>query len=113
MPSEIFVVGVSYRTAPIAIREKLAFPDGELDAVLRELNGLPYVGEAVLLSTCNRTDIYAATSADSATLAVDAAIGEVRRFLARKRGFTDEKLAGHIYERKGHHAVEHVFRVAS
>jgi glutamyl-tRNA reductase len=111
--SDLVVVGLSYKTAPLDVREKLAFPDGELEPALKELNALPSVGEAIVLSTCNRVEIYAATRAALSATALPAAAGEMRRFLATSRGVDSEKLAGHLYERTGPEAVQHIFRVAS
>lgn len=113
MPSELVVVGLSYRTAPLVVREKLAFSDDQLPAALRALNSLPSVGEAVLVSTCNRVEIYAATRADASRAAQPAAVGEVVHFLALSRAMSAEALASHVYEFTGQKAVQHVFRVAS
>lgn len=112
MAGDLLVVGISYRTAPLEMREKLAFPDEAIDPALRELNALPLVGEALVISTCNRVEIYAATPAAAAG-AVEAAAAEVRRFLAASRGVALDRLAPHLYERTGAAAVKHIFRVAS
>lgn len=103
---ELIVVGLSYRTAPLDIREKLAFAEAELEAALKDVTALPSVGEAVILSTCNRVEVYAAASAPGAS-------GDVKRFLASSRGVSEAVLTPHVYERAGTAAVQHVFRVAS
>ena len=57
--SEVFVVGISWRTAPVAVREKLAFRDDELEPALRAMTtDLPGNAEALLVSTCNRVEVY-------------------------------------------------------
>ena len=61
-PRTVFVViGISHRTPPLEVREKLAFTDDAVGPAVRELGALPSIAEAVLLSTCNRVEIYAAT----------------------------------------------------
>ena len=56
--SEVFVVGISWRTAPVAVREKLAFREDEVGRVLQALKAHAPVTEALLVSTCNRVEIY-------------------------------------------------------
>ena len=56
--SALFVVGISWRTAPVAVREKLAFREEELTAALTAITKDLPVGEALLISTCNRVEIY-------------------------------------------------------
>ncbi len=105
--SELFVVGISWRTAPVAVREKLAFRDEELAGALRAMAaGLP-VAEALLISTCNRVEVYgvAKTGQD--------ATGPVRKFLAERRGLLPADVSDVLYDHRGSEAVRHVFRVAS
>jgi glutamyl-tRNA reductase len=73
--SELFVVGISWRTAPVAVREQLAFREEEVPGVLRGLTGALPVAEALLISTCNRVEIYGVSRAGQD------ATGAVRRFL--------------------------------
>lgn len=105
--SELFVVGISWRTAPVAVREKLAFRDDELSPTLRTLVASQPVAEALLVSTCNRVEVYgvAKPGAD--------ATGPVRRYLAEQRGLDARDIADVIYDHRGGAAVRHVFRVAS
>ncbi|HTM22600.1 MAG TPA: glutamyl-tRNA reductase [Kofleriaceae bacterium] len=112
MSSELLVVGLSWRTAPVAVREKLAFREEELPAALAGLLQVPGIGEALILSTCNRVDIYAATAGAGPSISAGAAAG-ARRFLADSRGVPFDSLAGVIYEHEGEAAVQHAFRVAS
>ncbi|WP_428268513.1 glutamyl-tRNA reductase [Haliangium sp.] len=113
MGSNLFVIGLSWRTAPVAVREKLAFGDDELPAVLSELTALPYVGEAMLISTCNRVEIYAATDRSAPASALDVAAAEVRSYLSRARRVSAEELAENLYEHADTGAVRHAFSVAS
>jgi glutamyl-tRNA reductase len=104
---ELIVVGLSHHTAPLAVRERLAFPNDEYERALAQLCELPHVGEAVLISTCNRVEVYALARASESGLA------EVRSFLGTARNMDAETLARHLYEHAGEAAVKHVFRVAS
>lgn len=105
--SELFVVGISWRTAPVAVREKLAFRDEEIAGTLRALVGSQPVAEALLVSTCNRVEVYGV-----AKPGVDAT-GGVRRFLAEQRGLKPAEVADVIYDHRGSAAVRHIFTVAS
>jgi glutamyl-tRNA reductase len=103
----LLALGVSHKTAPLAVRERLALPEGRAAGVLRELVGHADVYEAVAISTCNRTEVYLVVSdpveAESATLAV----------LARQAGIRLTELFGAIYALRDADAVRHLFQVAS
>jgi glutamyl-tRNA reductase len=58
--AELFVVGLSWRTAPVAVREHLAFAEDELAPVLADVRAAAGVAEAMLVSTCNRVEVYGA-----------------------------------------------------
>jgi glutamyl-tRNA reductase len=105
--SELFVVGISWRTAPVAVREKLAFRDEELVPTLRGMTAELPVAEALLVSTCNRVEVYGVAKAGHD------ATGHVRRFLAEVRGLAPSAVADVLYDHRGSSAVRHVFRVAS
>jgi glutamyl-tRNA reductase len=115
--AEILVVGISYRTASLDVREKLAFPEDELEPTVTRLTGLPELGEAMLVSTCNRVEVYAATRADAPAAAKAAgaagAAELVRRTLAEARHVPLEQVGPHLYQHLGAGAVKHLFRVAS
>ncbi|HSR96809.1 MAG TPA: glutamyl-tRNA reductase [Kofleriaceae bacterium] len=105
--SELFVVGISWRTAPVAVREKLAFREEELGGALQAMTADLPVAEALLVSTCNRVEVYgvAKQGAD--------ATGPVRTFLAEQRGLVPSDVADVLYDHRGSAAVRHVFSVAS
>lgn len=105
--SELFVVGISWRTAPVAVREKLAFREDELATTLAALTRSLPVAEALLISTCNRVEVYGVTKPGAD------ATGAVRAFLAEQRGLKPADVADVIYDHRGPAAVRHVFRVAS
>jgi glutamyl-tRNA reductase len=99
----LIVAGVNHRTAPIEIREKLAFSSTEHALVLGEIRSWPSVGEAALLSTCNRTEAYLIDSDDSS-------IGGVRDLFSRRLG---EDAAPYLYIRHDREAASHLFKVTS
>jgi glutamyl-tRNA reductase len=105
--SELFVVGISWRTAPVAVREKLAFREEEVVSVLRALTAELPVAEALLISTCNRVEVYGVAKAGHE------ATPQVRAFLAGQRGVTVADVSSGLYEHRGPGAIRHVFSVAS
>jgi len=113
MAGELFVVGLSWRTAPVAVREKLAFRDEELPNALDELLSCPDISEAVVVSTCNRVEIFGAIPATAPTSALAAATAEARGFLSRSRHVSAESLSNCLYEHSENEATGHIFRVAS
>src|SRR5450432_2460366 len=91
---DVLVIGVSHRTAPVAMRERLAIVPEAMDTTLAELAALPSVREVALISTCNRVEIYAAVEdADRAAQG----LGEA---LALRAGVTSLELGAHLYERR-------------
>ena len=109
MTAELFAVGISWRTAPVAVREKLAVPEEEHGTLLAALVRAPGVREAMLISTCNRVEIFGATPAGE----VERAVAEVRRLLPESRGVAPATVAPVLFEHTRTEAVRHVFRVAS
>jgi glutamyl-tRNA reductase len=105
VPPHLFVVGLSHHTAPLEVREKLAVPSGEVPELLRALCQDGGLSEAMMVSTCNRVEVYA--SAEDAA----AAVQEVRRRLEQIVPGTD--LTSHLYEHNGAEVARHAFRVAA
>ncbi len=105
---DLLVLGVSHRTAPVAVRERLAVVPEAMESVLAALTALPSIREAALLSTCNRVEIYAAVDRDG-----DRAAQSLGDALARHAGVTLLELGAHLYERRDADAVLHLFRVAA
>jgi len=103
--SEILALGVSHKTAPVEVRERLALPDARAQEFLKELLGGSEVREAVSISTCNRTELYlvAGDPVDAET----AALG----MLARQAGIRPTELATSIYALRNCDAARHLFRV--
>ena len=103
----IIVVGLSYRTASVEIREKVAFAPTQMEKPLRTLTDLDDITEAIIVSTCNRVEIYATTHDIAGGMA------RIKRFLADYHSFPLETLEQHLYSYHGEEAIRHVFRVAS
>ncbi len=103
----LLCVGASYRTADVATLEQLAITPGGLPDVLRRLLAQPYVGEAVVLSTCNRVEVYAAVTG------FHGGLGDVCTVLAEHSGIGAGDLAGHLYVHYDEAAVRHAFRVSA
>jgi glutamyl-tRNA reductase len=101
----IVVVGLNHETAPVAVREALAFPKEGLAEALSRVREEAGLGEAVILSTCNRVEVYGRSPSAS----VDA----VAAFLASYHQRRLEDVAPHLYRLEGEAAVRHAFRVAA
>ncbi|WP_070120841.1 glutamyl-tRNA reductase [Bacillus marinisedimentorum] len=103
----ILVVGLNYKTAPVEIREKLTFNETDLHEAVKKLRRQKSVLEDVILSTCNRTEIFAVVD--------QLHVGRyyIKAFLAEWFGLDKEEFSPYltIYEDEG--AVEHLFRVTS
>ena len=99
---EYCLVGLSHKTAPVEVREKLAFGAAEMPDVLGQLKGLPGVEELLLVSTCNRVEAY--------LFGAPQAAAEVKRWLVARAGEGVEKV---LYQKPGAQAVEHLFRVSA
>ena len=100
-------IGASYRTAGVDILERLTIAGADIPAVLQRLLAQPYVGEAVIVSTCNRVEVYAAVSA------FHGGLGDVCNVLAEHSGIGANDLAAHLYVNYDEAAVRHLFRVSA
>ena len=101
----IVVIGLSHRSSPVAVRERFAFVEADIPAVLGKLREQRIVEEAVILSTCNRVEIYAAAAQKPA-----AALAELRQFLVAHHQHPEPPEG--IYGLAEPQSVEHLFRVA-
>jgi glutamyl-tRNA reductase len=101
----IVVVGLNHETAPVAVREALAFPKDALPGALARVREEAGLGEAVILSTCNRVEVYGRSDEES----TDALAAFLARYHAREPG----EIAPHLYRLEGEAAVRHAFRVAA
>jgi glutamyl-tRNA reductase len=100
-------VGVSHRAAPAGVLEKLAVPSADLGGLLVRLHAVPSIDEVVLLSTCNRIEVYAAASGP-----VEPVTGAVADVFAARGGIPVGEVLRMARVRVGGAAVEHVFSVA-
>jgi len=104
---DILIVGLNHDTAKDEVREKLAFNGPKLEEGLLRLHGLPGVGEAVVLSTCNRVEMYAVVRD------VEPGSRAIKDFISEFHGIEGGLLDGALYFHTGSTAVKHAFRVAS
>ena len=104
---KLWVTGLNHRTAPVEVRERLAFAEGELPRALYDLTHRPGLQEGLILSTCNRVEV--AVASDDA---VDAA-GEVENFLSESQSIDRSWLRPYVYQLEGREAIRHIFRVAA
>lgn len=105
--AELLSIGISHKTAPVALRERVALPDARAGGFVRELVGEESVLEAAVISTCNRAELYlvAADPVEAET----AALG----MLARQAGIRPTELVEAIYSLRNCDAARHLFRVTS
>ncbi len=103
----ILLLGVSHRTAPVQLRERLALPERDVPQVLPRLRGAAAAREAWLLSTCNRVEVLLDTEE------TDAAAASLVAFFCRERGLSPAELEASLYRHEGPDAVRHLLRVAS
>jgi glutamyl-tRNA reductase len=105
--SELLAIGVSHKTAPVEVRERLALPDARAKEFVRDLRGTGEVQEAVTISTCNRTELYLVVGnpveAESRALAM----------LASQAGIQPTALAASIYALRNCDAARHLYRVTA
>jgi glutamyl-tRNA reductase len=102
----LFAVGVSHRTAPVELRETVDFARRGLPLALEALRERRLAREAVVLSTCNRAEIYAGAE-------TDAAAESCGRFISEFNGVAWDTLAPHLVIYRGPEAADHLFRVAA
>jgi glutamyl-tRNA reductase len=102
----IVVIGLNHRSSPVAVRERFAFPEARIPATLQLLRLEGIADEAVILSTCNRVEIYASTS-----LEPSAAFTELKEFLVTCHDYR-QPLGNEVYAITEPQSLEHLFRVA-
>ena len=101
----LIALGLNHLTAPVSLREQVAFDDAAAGAALLELTRDPGVEEAMILSTCNRTELYVGVTSGAEHIPQD--------WLSRHHHLTPGKLDEFLYRHDEHHAVRHMFRVAT
>jgi glutamyl-tRNA reductase len=103
----VVVVGLNHRTVPLDVLERMTVNDARLPKALYDLRTRPNLSEAVVLSTCNRTEIYAVAER------YHGAIDDIRSFLTDLSGLNIEDFSDHVYAYHDDFAVSHLFKVAS
>ena len=103
---DLLMIGLSHQTAPVAFREQVALDEAGVVRTLNTLRETPHVGEALVLSTCNRTEVYAAVDP---TPGDDDTLFDV---LADQSGVPRDELRAHTYNRRHLEVAEHLFMVA-
>jgi glutamyl-tRNA reductase len=103
--ASLLLIGLSHRTAPVDVRERLSVAEAKLPEVVRSLVELPAIDGACVLSTCNRVEVLVSAANDATDLVIDwmSAYARVQR----------EDLEPHLYIRRGHDAADHLFRVTA
>ncbi len=103
----VVVIGLNHKTAPVEVLETVAVPEATLDKALHELSGYDQLSEVVLVSTCQRTEIY------SVARRYHPAVGAIRSFLAEWGDTAPDTLNSHLYEYHDEAAARHLFKVAA
>lgn len=99
------VLGINHRTAPVELRGQITFPPEQIDAALADLCSLDGVQEAVILSTCNRTEVYCVSPEDNVSIVSD--------WLCNYRKIDPRLLKPHLYSYHNAETVRHLLRVAA
>lgn len=101
----LLALGINHKTAPVAIRERIAFAPQHMAQALHELASLPAVNEAAILSTCNRTEVYCGVEKPD--------LDTVSRWLGHYHELGWDEISPYLYRYPDRDAVRHVLRVAS
>jgi glutamyl-tRNA reductase len=100
----LLAVGINYQTAPVSVRERLAFPAETLHSSLQELRQISEISEAAILSTCNRTEFYCTASTDNEKFLVD--------WVADTKQIAVDSFIPYLYTHADNQLIRHMFRVA-
>jgi glutamyl-tRNA reductase len=100
----LLTLGLNYQSAPVSVREKLAFPADILHAALQDLLCVKGVNEAAILSTCNRTEFYCTTNTENPDLLID--------WIAKNKQLQTQELTSYFYQYSDTTTIRHIFRVA-
>jgi glutamyl-tRNA reductase len=103
----VVVIGLSHRTSPVEVREKFAFKEPEIPGAVAELRQRGLVDEAVIVSTCNRVELYVSTQLDAPR-----AFSELQQFLVTHHAYPDP-VHDHLYQFAEPDSLQHLFKVAS
>lgn len=99
---ELVVTGINHKTAPVDIREKVAFLPSDLPKALAQIRKFPEIRESAILSTCNRTEIYAVTGSEN----------PIPEYLSQFHHLAIDHFSNHLYQKRDMDAARHLFNVA-
>ncbi|OGW15765.1 MAG: glutamyl-tRNA reductase [Nitrospinae bacterium RIFCSPLOWO2_12_FULL_47_7] len=105
--SNLVIVGVNHKTTPVEIREQLAFTRGKIEDSIEKLVSFPEIIENIIISTCNRVEIYARVND------IEKGIHLLKRFICDYHGLSLDELNEYFYCYKNQETIEHLFRVSS
>ncbi len=100
----LLALGVNHKTAPVDIRERVAFPPEHVPSALRDLTTHPEISEAVIVSTCNRTEIVCCGDTDDANIIID--------WFSHYHNIKPDEITPHLYTHPNQYAVQHLLRVS-
>src|SRR5690554_5678118 len=100
----ILTLGLNHNSAPLLIRERLVFPAERIKSALKDLIQLPQIGEAAILSTCNRTELYCGIETDDQDILID--------WIAQEQRLQREDFQPYLYFHTDAETIRHMFRVA-
>ncbi|MFM7816575.1 MAG: glutamyl-tRNA reductase, partial [Verrucomicrobiota bacterium] len=104
----LLVLGLSHHQAPVAVRERFAVPEADIPSLTRHLKVQGVVDEVVVVSTCNRVELYAASP-----LPVDSAAAGLRNSLEHRGAADSSEVVAGWYRHEGRGVASHLFGVAS
>ncbi len=104
---KIAVVGLSHKTAPVEVREKLSIPEASLEGAIAHLKNYPHIEEVVIISTCNRLEIYAVAKE------MERGVQEIVQFLSEHSQIPLEELRRHLFMLLRQDALRHLMRVSA
>ncbi len=105
--SNLVIVGVNHKTTPVELREKLAFTRGNIEESTEKLGNFPEIDENLIISTCNRVEIYARVND------VDKGIDRLKKFICEFHMIPYNLLDKHFYAFREEETVQHLFRVSA
>jgi len=103
----ILAIGLNHKNTPLDIREKLFFPEDKLKEPLKKIVEIDGIDSGILLSTCNRTEIYAHSKGEDST------ISSLKSFFSESKNYQLSEFEDYLYIVKSKNALNHIFRVAS
>lgn len=109
----LFILGINHKTAPVNIRERIAFAPDRLADALKEIRKIPGINEAVILSTCNRTELYCGKDPELAPKQSSQTHDQIINWLAKYHRLNPEELQAYIYIHSERESIRHILRVAT